>query len=298
MMYIKTKKPTTKEKKMNEAVSGFTALAGILLAVVLGACSFTCVPVGERGVVKQFGRVKHEKTLNEGLHLIVPVITSVQDINVKLIEFSNLNKASSKDLQDVQTEVTITYSLNEPSQLVQNVGDHYLISDILFKPAVEESVKAVTAQYTAEQLITERPKVKVDIQKEISKFLLKTLNRKKLNNSVLSIANVAITDFSFSKEFNESIEMKVKAEQQALQAKNEKQKKITDAEALARSITLESIAKANAIKREAKALKENPLLIEFRRLERWNGQLPRVTGGYIPMFDVMKTIGEDNGKDE
>ena len=100
------------------------------------------------------------------------------------------------------------------------------------------------------------------------------------------MANVAITEFDFSDEFNRSIEMKVRAEQQALQAKNEKLKKITDAEAVAEKIKIESVAQANAIRREARALKENPLLIEYKRMEKWNGQLPEVTGGAIPMFDI------------
>ena len=116
------------------------------------------------------------------------------------------------------------------------------------------------------------------------------------------MANVAITDFDFSVEFNASIEMKVKAEQKALQAKNEKMKKITDAEAkseeirieakaLAFKIRTESIAKAKAIRREAQALKQNPLFIEYRRIESWDGRLPNVTGGVIPMFDVKKQGG-------
>ena len=186
------------------------------------------------------------------------------------------------------TVVSIQFSLGEVSQLYQKIGSEELVTHILLKPAVEESVKAVTAQYTAEELIKKRPEVKIQIGKTITDFLDKTLQGKGLSKQSLIVANVAITEFDFSDEFNRSIEMKVRAEQQALQAKNEKIKKITDAEAVAEKIKIESIATANAIRREARALKENPHLIEYRRVEKWNGKLPEVTGGAIPMFDIRK----------
>ena len=178
--------------------------------------------------------------------------------------------------------------MNEVSYLYQKVGTKEIVSNIVLMPAVQESVKAVTAKYTAEELIKKRPEVKTEINKAIQEFLNETLNKKGLSEKSLIMANVAITAFDFSEEFNRSIEMKVRAEQQALQAKNEKLKKITDAEAIAEKIKIESIATANAIKREAKALRENPLLIEYKRMEKWDGKLPEVTGGAIPMFDVKK----------
>ena len=256
--------------------------------VVVLFFSFRLVPVGNLGVVKHWGKVNHSAVLSEGLHLITPVRTTVEYISVKLLKFNQKTSASSKDLQIVSTVVSIQFSLGEVSQLYQKIGNEQLVTHILLKPAVEESVKAVTAQYTAEELIKKRPEVKIQIGKTISDFLEKTLKGKELNATSLLVANVAITEFDFSDEFNRSIEMKVRAEQQALQAKNEKIKKITDAEATAEKIKLESIATANAILREARALRENPHLIEYRRMEKWDGKLPEVTGGVIPMFDIKK----------
>ena len=105
----------------------------------------------------------------------------------------------------------------------------------------------------------------------------------------MKIANVAITDFDFSEEFNKAIELKVKAEQEALQAKNEKLRRVTQAEAAAEErklaaaaeayeIEINSKARAEAIRIEAQALKDNPALIELRSVEKWNGQLPQVNG--------------------
>ncbi|MCY4512402.1 MAG: prohibitin family protein [Bdellovibrionales bacterium] len=258
-------------------------IVGILLFF-----SIRIVPVGHLGVVKYWGKVNHNTILSEGLHLVTPIRTTVEYISVKLLKFNQKASASSKDLQIVTTVVSIQFSLGEVPELYQKIGTEELVTHILLKPAVEESVKAVTAQYTAEELIKKRPEVKVQIGKTIGSFLQKTLQGKGLNEKSLMVANVAITEFDFSDEFNKSIEMKVRAEQQALQAKNEKIKKITDAEAVAEKIKIESIATANAIRREARALKENPILIEYKRMEKWDGKLPEVTGGAIPMFDIKK----------
>ena len=272
---------------MNElSEKQFGLLAALASAAALLFFSIRMVPVGHLGVVKHWGKVNHEAILGEGLHLITPVRTTVEYINIKLLKFNQKTSASSKDLQIVSTLVSIQFSLNEVSQLYQKIGTEEMVTHILLRPAVEESVKAVTAQYTAEELIKKRPEVKVQISKTIESFLQETLEGKELSKKSLLVANVAITEFDFSDEFNKSIEMKVRAEQQALQAKNEKIKKITDAEAIAEKTKIESIATANAIRREARALRENPHLIEYKRVEKWDGQLPEVTGGAIPMFNV------------
>jgi len=78
-------------------------------------------------------------------------------------------------------------------------------------------------------VITKRDIVKAQIHLEISEFIDKTLESKGMKGALI-VANVAITDFQFSEEFNKAIELKVKAEQEALQAENEKIKKITMAE--------------------------------------------------------------------
>ena len=105
-----------------------------------------------------------------------------------------------------------------------------------------------------------------------------------------------------SKERNPFDEMKVKAEQEALQAKNEKTRRVTQAEAAALEkklaaeaeayqISVESKARADAIKREANALKGNPALIQLRMAEKWNGELPKFSGGSaIPMFNASNLL--------
>lgn len=270
-----------------------------LYLVVGGAC--VVVPSGHVGVVRTLGAVQSEE-FGEGFHFKKPFLDKVHKMDIRLTAASSKASAASKDLQVVQTQVTMQYSLVGPASpdIYQKIGKREVVSLTLIEPAIQESVKAVTAKYTAEQLVTKRAEVKAQIQEAIKNFVVVTLVEKGLPGNALEIANIAITDFDFSPEFNRAIEMKVKAEQEALQAKNEKQKRVTQAEAAyeekklaaeatAFAIEAESVARAEAIEREAKAIKANPQIIDLRVAEKWDGILPKFTGGgVVPFINVDK----------
>ena len=112
--------------------------------------------------------------------------------------------------------------------VVQKIGNREDVENAIIKPAMSESVKAVTAKYTAEQLVTQRPEAKRLIQEYVGAFMQETLESKDLPKSTIKMSNIAITDFEFSREFNRAIESKVRAEQEALQAQNEKVRRITE----------------------------------------------------------------------
>ncbi|MEO8207304.1 MAG: SPFH domain-containing protein, partial [Chthoniobacterales bacterium] len=164
----------------------------------------------------------------------------------------------------------------------------------VISPAIQECVKAVTAKYSAENLIIKREEAKKQVEEAIRHYIADVLMNKGIEGAT-TVQSVAITDFNFSHEFNQAIESKVKAEQDALREVNDKAKRITSAEAMAKetelnasaqafsittkakseaeSITAISIARAAAIQREAEAL-ANPNIIELRKVEKWNGALP------------------------
>ncbi|MCZ6855227.1 MAG: prohibitin family protein, partial [Gammaproteobacteria bacterium] len=257
---------------------------------------------GHVGVIRTLGAVQPEP-LAEGFHFKKPFIDKIEEIDIRLRKTENEATAASRDLQVVSTKVAVQYSLNGAvaPMTFQKIGRAQVVETTLIDPAIMESVKAVTAQYTAEELVTRRAEVKNQIQQAIQSFIDTTLAQKDVVGAV-SLANVAITDFDFSAEFNRAIEEKVRAEQEALKAINEKLRRVTQAEAAAAERTLAadaeayqievaSKARADAIRREAEALKDNPALIQLRIAEKWNGQLPQVSGGnVIPLLnlDVLK----------
>ncbi len=279
-------------------------IAAIFLIITL-VKSITTVEKGNVGVVMNWGAVQ-PKPLEPGLHFITPYKQSVEEMSVQLKTYEVKASAASKDLQTVNTTISVQHSLNGvmAPQSLQAVGDLSRFDATVVSPAVMESLKATTARYTAEELITKRDVVKLAVTQAISDYLDHTLEDKGIRGA-LHISNVAITDFDFSKEFNEAIEAKVKAEQQALQAKNEKEKRITQSEAAAAeqrnaadaeayAITQQSVARAASIKREAEALRDNPDLIRLRAIEKWNGTLPTYQGGQqpVPFINVSPPPGK------
>lgn len=278
------------------------AVGALVVLMLLFGC-FVIVDSGHVGVVRRLGAVQME-ALPEGIHGKLPLIDSVEEVDIRLRKAESEAQAASKDLQVVRTQVAVQYSMTGQVMPLtyQQIGTRSVVEMTLVSPAIMESVKAVTALYTAEDLVTNRAEVKNKIQLAIEDFINTTLQQKGVVGA-LSLANVAITDFDFSDEFNRAIEEKVKAEQEALKAKNEKLRRVTQAEAAAAERTLAadaeayqievaSKARAEAIRREAEALRDNPALIQLRIAEKWDGQLPQVAGGNaIPLLniDAMKT---------
>lgn len=271
----------------------------ILLAFVLTGCGWAQVDSGKVGVVRQFGAIQ-PYVLPEGFTTMRPwPFATVEEISVQTGATDTEAMAASKDLQTVHTKVTLQWALAQERVvcIVQKFGSYDgAWTNGIVQPAVQEVVKSVSARYTAEELITKRGDVHKGIEEGLLVFIDKTMHSRGCDGGI-RIANVAVTNFEFSHEFNASIEAKVKAEQDALRAENEKRTRITQAEAAAKEATVaadaiayktevESKTRAAAIERESKALETNPNLVQLRIAERWDGQLPSYTGNSIPLLQV------------
>lgn len=233
---------------------------------------FGTVNAGERGVKLRFGAVTGT-VLDEGLYFKIPVVEQVVKMDVKILKSETDATAASKDLQTVNARVALNYHIDHvrTADLYQNVG--LLYNEKLISPTIQESVKASTALFTAEELVTKRPEVREKI---------KSLLREKLESHGIFIDEFNIVDFSFSKSFNEAIEAKVTAEQEALAAKNKLERIKFEAQQNIETAK----GKAEAIRIEAQALSNNPQVLELRALEKWDGVLPKVTGGSIPFISL------------
>ena len=196
-------------------------LAGLLLLpAIFFPASLAQVGAGQRGVVLSFGAVT-SKTLGEGLRFKKPFIESVVRMSVQVQAHKLTATAASKDLQDVSTEVTINFRLRPErvNLIYQTLREDYLLRVV--DPGILEAVKAVTALYDAEQLITQRAKVRDEIDTRLDL---------RLEEHGIFVEQVNITDFDFSETFNDAIEAKVTASQQALQALNILQRIKTEAD--------------------------------------------------------------------
>ncbi|MBL8492413.1 MAG: prohibitin family protein, partial [Rhodocyclaceae bacterium] len=180
--------------------------AAVLVLWILSP--FAIVPAGHRGVVTTFGKVSPE-VFDEGIHLVIPVAQAVYLMDVRIQKGEGAGDAASKDLQQVHTTVALNYHIDpkEAANVFQDVGT--TIGDKIIVPAVQEAVKAATAQYTAEELITKRP----EVRDRIRGLLVERLTR-----HGVAVDEFSIVNFTFSKSFNEAIEGKTTAEQLKLKA--------------------------------------------------------------------------------
>ena len=247
----------------------------IIMLVLTAVWSTVIIGAGERGVVLRFGAVE-PRILNEGLHIITPFMETVTHMDVRTLKYEVQATAASKDLQDTFTTVAVNFHLDagQVNTIYQTMGVDY--QDRIIAPAVQEVVKASTANFNAEQLITERPKIKLAIEEGL---------QGRLNQRGIMVESVSITDFKFSPIFAQAIESKVTASQLALKAEND-----------LRRITIEAQQKVAAAQGDAEAirviqeqLKSSPQYVQWYAVSRWNGILPTVTSGAIPLISLPLT---------
>lgn len=268
------------KRKTSLTKAGKIALIITLIAIIFNP--FVIVNAGQRGVLMLFGKVQNN-ILNEGIHFIIPLANTVQKISVRIQKQQITAEASSKDLQDVFTEVALNWHfLPEKVNLIfQQIGDEIQIIDRIINPAVEEVLKAVMAKYTAEEIITKRGEVKSNVD---------TLLTTRLTTYNIAVDDLSLVHIYFSQRFSDAVEAKQIAEQEAKRA-----------EFLAQKAAKEAEAKVNIAKGEAQAnrlLRENltPEILQKQAIEKWNGTLPIIVGetGTKVLLDLQQIITQQN----
>ncbi len=253
-----------------------------LLLILLG--SFVIIPAGYRGVLLTLGKPSMD-SMGEGFHLKLPIIQKVVKMEVRTQKYEADASAASKDLQVVTSKIATNFHLTPESvpSLFREVGLNYQAR--IIQPFEQEIVKSTTAKFTAEELITKREEVRIEIRQALYDRLIAR---------GIIVEDVSITNFDFSPSFNQAIEAKVTAEQLKLKAERDLERIRVEAE--------QTITKAQA---EAEALRLQkqeitPDLIKLRQIEvqraaldKWDGKLPQVTGGAIPFFNVGNIGNED-----
>ncbi len=264
-------------------------LIGIIILIIIGvvvSASVKIVEAGHRGVLLHWNAVELDAPpLDEGLHFVVPFQDDVVDIEVRTLKYEKETRSASRDLQTVETTVTVNYHPEKEAvhRLYKNLGLDY--ENRVIQPAIEETVKQVTANYNAADLITKRPLVKQDIETSI---------RERLNQFEVVTEVISITDFEFSPLFAQAIESKVEAEQKALRAENdlrrievEARQREANAIGLANANIAEAKGEAEAIAIINRALAENPNYLEWLKTQAWDGKLPLVVGeGGTPFIQI------------
>jgi len=226
-------------------------ITGFLIGLICDC--FRTVEPGHIGVRVKFGKVD-ETYLSPGLNTKTPFVEKIIQINKQMKSVEKSNEVLTMDLQPINAIGSLSYSLNDPliPKMYENIGEREMLEHAIILPAIQESFKSATSNFTAENLVKQREVCKLEILKSIEEFISISSEHKELDG-LIQINNFAITDFRFSAQFTDSIEQKVKAEQDAEKALQEKERQITEAEAILESNKLKADADAYKIEKEADA---------------------------------------------
>ncbi|WP_341530986.1 prohibitin family protein [Nostoc sp. UHCC 0302] len=248
----------------NQTLNGAGKLTALLCLITLFLTPFVIVNAGERGVLMEFGKVQNI-ILGEGIHIIIPVVNTVEKLSVRVQNQEISAEASSKDLQDVFTDVALNWHIlpEEANAIFQEIGNENNVIQRIINPAIEEVLKAVMAKYTAEEIVTKRGEVKSAVDQALTT---------RLRSYHLAVDDISLVHVHFSEQFSEAVEAKQIAEQEAKRA-----------EFLALKASKEAEAKVNLAKGEAEAnslLRDGltPEILQRQAIEKWNGNLPLIVG--------------------
>jgi regulator of protease activity HflC (stomatin/prohibitin superfamily) len=254
------------------------AIAGITIV----STATVRVPSGYRGVLLTWGKVE-DTILPEGLNFKVPFSQTVVLMNVQIQKAESTESTATKDLQEVSTTVAVNYRVNPEyaNDVYKDLRQDYV--DRVIKPNIEESLKATTALFRAEELVTKRAEVKQTFDDILAE---------RLSIFNIQVVAVSLTDFQFSPGFSAAIDAKVTAEQQALVSKNELEKiryeaqqQIIQAEAAknatirrAEGDALAQIIEANATAKSIQIITSQMTdeYAQYLWLTQWDGKLPLV----------------------
>jgi regulator of protease activity HflC (stomatin/prohibitin superfamily) len=234
-------------------------------------------------IVTTLGNIS--STQRSGLYFKLPFISkdyiyntavqSIECITDKGKDNCQTLDASTKDLQAVKTAVQVSYQVdgNKVNELFKLVQDQQTFNDIIVPSTVAESLKVVTAKYTGEELVLKRGEVKNAIEKEL---------QEKLNQYFLIVKSVNIVNFEFSASFQKEIDLKVATQQQTLQ----KEEELKRVQAESKIITTKAQAESDATNIQGQSLKNNPEILELKKIEKWDGKLPQVQGSGNPIVNL------------
>jgi regulator of protease activity HflC (stomatin/prohibitin superfamily) len=267
--------PKNASRNRDTSIAGRIILTLLILAII--STFFVVIPAGKRGVLMEFGQVK-EVILTEGLHPLIPVVNTVEKLSVRVQKQEIIVQAACQDLQNISLEVALNWHLdaNKIYLIFQQIGNQNQIIDKIINPSLSEVIKSVTAQYTAEEIIKQRSQVKTEVDTKL---------RDRLENYHILMDDLSFLNIHFSDRFQEAVEAKQIAEQEARRAGFIAQKALKKAE-----------AKINLAKGEAEANRLiqaslTPEILQRQTLKKWNGHLPLIVdSGSQKILDINELI--------
>ena len=258
------------------AVLGVSLFLVLIIGLILNP--FVIITAGRRGVVQTWGAVS-DKVLVEGIHWRTPIAQSVAIMDVRTVKYEAEALAYSKDIQTVDAKLALNYHLDpdRTNKVFQEIGKDY--ESRIINPIMQESLKAISAKFTAQELIEKREQVKEEVKAQLAERLA-------VRNIIVD--ELSIVNFDFSPEYEKAVEEKQVAQQDALTAKNKLEQVKFEAEQRVATAT----AEARAIQIQAEAITQTggAEYVNLKAVEKWNGILPTqmIPNGALPFINLNK----------
>lgn len=258
----------------------FARLSAIALALaLLSGCGVHSVDTGFRGIKVSFGQVEGPP-LSEGLYFVNPFTTSIVQMDTRTQAWTSKTSAYTHDIQAADVSFTLNYRL-DPSRVAliyRTVGKDW--EDKLVGQVVYQDLKDEIAKWDAVDLVANRQRASDEAQTAIMKDLAAR---------DVMVSGFFVTDIAFSAAFDNAVEAKVIAAQQALQAQN----KTAQIQQEANQTIITAKAAAESMQIRADALEKNSKLIEWEAVQRWNGVLPTyMMGNAVPFISMSPPKGD------
>ena len=265
---------------MKTKVITWIVIVLLIIGLIIFFAGTTVVPTGHIGVVTLYSKVQ-DKSLDSGFHMIKPFVETVHDVDIRTQKYENTVEGSAKDLQIVNITMSINYQIipEKASELYSKVGKDY--DNIILNPALQSSLKASIAQFTAEEMVTKRAEVSNSITTELNNRL----------SDYFTISAVNLENISFTDEYNKAIEAKTTNEQKAqaekaqleiIKVQNEQKLNTAETEAKVRELEAQSITD--------KTLEQKKLEVQEKWIEKWSGNLPTTMLG--DQANMLYNLGE------
>lgn len=240
---------------------------GVALVVVVNLALGSWYIVDPTEVAVQVRMGKIQKVQDQGPHLKIPFLDSIEKFSIQIQRVDIKTEAFSKDIQTMNANIVVNYRIEKGTieSIYRNLGPNYV--NTVVNPTVQEVLKAITAKYSAEAIISNRMEIVEALNVNV---------KQRLAEKQIVVTDISIVDLSFQNAFMSAVESKQVAEQESLKAKKLVEKAKMEAE--------QKIAEARAQAESLRMQKEQVTdkMIELRRVEvqlemakRWNGQLPQ-----------------------
>ncbi len=272
--FTATNSNPAKNLKINKRVLPIILIA--LAVIILATSLFYEVPAGNIGVVLRFSAI--DRVTYPGINIKLPLVERVVFMNVRTQKDEVQATAMSENLQVVTSQIAVNYHMDgsRAKEVYENVGADY--ANIIVAPAIQNTFKAVTAQFNAEELITKRDEVRLLAEQELTK---------QLEPYFIIVENFNIVNFDFSAEYQQAIESKQVAQQQVETSKQ----KLAQAEIDAQTVIAQAKGQADAQKALNVTGALTPEYLQYLFLTKWNGIMPQVmSSGTNTMIDVSRFL--------